>query len=168
MPSAAHCEAKKHSYRQTQDGVVISFVLHPNEVPESLTLAALGTRFMLAFAQIGDDEQPLSGAQAHGTGSVSAGEGTAGSPRPERVPFSKKPASVRAALLCRQFDFQAWVGQQKAEPGQTEKSCADFIRTKCGVFSRAKLDTDQTARLKWEMIESQYMADTGRIASPDR
>src|SRR3990167_6715521 len=56
---ALHCEAKKHAYRQTQDGVVVSFVLHPQEVPAGLATAPLGTRYMLALAEIGNDEQPI-------------------------------------------------------------------------------------------------------------
>jgi hypothetical protein len=60
--NAMHCEAKKHAFRQTQDGVVVSFVLHPQEVPSGLTLAALGTRYMLALVEIGDNDQPVAGA----------------------------------------------------------------------------------------------------------
>jgi uncharacterized OB-fold protein len=56
--SALHCEAKKHSYRQTQDGVVLSFVLHPQDVPSSLATAALGTRYILALVELNDDETP--------------------------------------------------------------------------------------------------------------
>jgi hypothetical protein len=56
--AAVHCEAKKHGYRQTQDGIVVSFVLHPEEIPDALATASLGTRYMLALVEIGEDEKP--------------------------------------------------------------------------------------------------------------
>lgn len=54
-----HCEVKLHALRKSKDGVVVSFTLHPQQVPDSLLMADFGTRFMLAFAQIGDDEKPI-------------------------------------------------------------------------------------------------------------
>ncbi len=54
--SAAHCEARKIAYRQSKEGVVISFVLHPNEIPDSVATAALGTRFLLALVELNDDD----------------------------------------------------------------------------------------------------------------
>ena len=64
LENAMHCEAKKHAYRQTQDGVVVSFVLHPHEVPDGLATAPLGSRYVLALVQIGDDEQPVNRKEA--------------------------------------------------------------------------------------------------------
>jgi len=53
--NASHCEVKKHALRQTQDGIVVAFVVHPSDVPASLQLAPLGTRYMLALVEIGED-----------------------------------------------------------------------------------------------------------------
>lgn len=56
--AALHCEAKKYAYRQNQDGVVVSFILHPTEIPKELATAAIGTRYVLALVEIADDEKP--------------------------------------------------------------------------------------------------------------
>jgi hypothetical protein len=61
---AVHCEAKKVAYRQTKDGLVVSFVIHPNDMPDALAVAPLGQRYMLAMAAIGDDEKPVDGIPA--------------------------------------------------------------------------------------------------------
>jgi hypothetical protein len=53
-----HVEAKKIAYRQSRDGLVVSFVIHPNDMPDALAVAPLGQRYMLALAAIGDDEKP--------------------------------------------------------------------------------------------------------------
>jgi uncharacterized OB-fold protein len=57
--AALNCEAKKYAYRQTKDGVVVSFVLHPNDVPNELASSQIGTRYVLAMVEIGDDEKPV-------------------------------------------------------------------------------------------------------------
>ena len=88
IPST-HCEAKKHGYRQTQDGIVVSFVLHPNEVPDDLVLAALGTRYMLVFTRIGDDEEPQ----------------VPEVKRPARA-FASLPRSQQAGILCGDETFR--------------------------------------------------------------
>jgi hypothetical protein len=54
-----HVEAKKIAYRQSRDGLVVSFVIHPNDMPDALAVAPLGQRYMLALAAIGDDERPI-------------------------------------------------------------------------------------------------------------
>jgi hypothetical protein len=54
-----HLEAKKLAYRQSRDGFVISFVVHPSDMPDALAVAPLGQRYMLALAAIGDDEKPI-------------------------------------------------------------------------------------------------------------
>ncbi len=50
-------EAKKYAYRQTKDGMVLSFVLHPDDVPKEMATAPIGQRYMLACAQIDDYER---------------------------------------------------------------------------------------------------------------
>lgn len=56
--NAVHCEAKKYAFRQNRDGVVLSFVLHPNDLPASIATAAIGTRYVLALVELNDDETP--------------------------------------------------------------------------------------------------------------
>jgi hypothetical protein len=80
----------------------------------------------------------------------------------------RKQPSVRAALLCRQVDFQMWVGEKSGQLGQTEESAAHWLRKSCGVFSRSTFDTDADARARFELLENQFLADTGRSASPER
>lgn len=56
--TALHCEAKFYAFRKTKEGTIVSFVLHPQEVPDELATANIGARFMLAMVEIGDDEKP--------------------------------------------------------------------------------------------------------------
>ena len=98
--TAAHCEAKLHGFRKTQDGIVVSFVLHPQDWPQALALDPLGTRYMLAVAQIGDDEQPVTGSSPSPAGDVAS-------------PVAPEGDENRGILHCRQCgdlrveDFEA-------------------------------------------------------------
>jgi len=56
---AIHFEAIKYAFRQNKEGVVISFVVHPNDLPDGMLTSAIGSRFMIALVEIGDDEQPI-------------------------------------------------------------------------------------------------------------
>jgi len=55
---AMNCEAKLYAFRKTREGTVVSFVIHPQEIPEGLATADIGARIMLAMVEIGDDERP--------------------------------------------------------------------------------------------------------------
>jgi len=107
---------------------VISFVLHPNEVPDDLALAPLGTRYMLALVRIGDDEEPQQPDE-----------------KPKRAarPFHTLPRPQQAGMMCNNQAFQQWVSKQHPA-GLTFPANADgsrkYILYVCGVVSRAHLD----------------------------
>src|SRR5689334_9280134 len=122
---ASHCEAKLHAFRKTQDGVVVSFVLHPAEVPERLALDPLGTRYMLALVAIGDDEQP------------------APEPAPEskhkaryRTSTQMEQARDRAAILCADPAFQDWYSGTR-----NEADTAAILRDDLLIASRSEIAT---------------------------
>ncbi len=144
MIPSSHCEAKKHAYRQTQDGIVVSFVLHPNEVPDDLALAALGTRYMLALSRIGDDEEPQEPEQKP--------------KRPVERWESMSPVK-QAAILCNDDQFQDW-----SAPGQPSFDGArNYILHECGITSRKHL-TAEGPRHAWAAMVAKFRADTGRTA----
>ena len=80
-------EAKKYAYRQTKDGMVLSFVLHPDDVPKEMATAPIGQRYMVACAQIDDHENPI---------------------RPRATTDAEK-ALARANLICRDETYIQWV-----------------------------------------------------------
>jgi len=161
MIEAVHCEAKKHAFRQTQDGVIISFVLHPQEVPPELALAPLGTRVMLAVAEIGDDEQPL---PAKGEERAKRVE-KAGSERTNDTKNNRaselgreryllgddgEKAVIRAALLAKNPRFQDYHGCL------SERDAADLIRAQCGVRSRREIASNEQAYNCFRDIEFEF------------
>lgn len=166
--NAIHCEAKKHAYRQTQDGVVVSFVLHPQEVPEGLAIAALGTRYMLALVEIGDDEKPKAGSSSGKTPAFEAESGgSSPSPAAKSKTWHELKASQQAGIRCNEPAFHKFlnegvrigaVGNQRAwsKPVTNTDEAAEAVRYLCAVNSRADLDKGTGTR--WGELESKYFA----------
>lgn len=150
-----HFEAKKHAYRQTQDGIVVSFVMHPNDIDAAFAVAPLGTRYMVAFAEIGDDEKALE------TPSLTperphviagnAGSIPASSPK-DRRPFTSLPLVQQAAIRCQDHEFQAFMACPSLEDA-TKK-----VRLFCGVTSRSELMPHSKAGKEWLRLEAEYQA----------
>jgi hypothetical protein len=139
---SAHFESRKWAYRQTKEGTVISFLVHPNDISTEMATAPLGTRYMVAFAQIGDDEQPTE------------------QPKPERPrqPWSSMSYAQRSGILRNDLRFMEWIGATTAESG------AEFIRKKCGVDSCSKIDGDKHAIERFDKMDYQFRVATGQIA----
>lgn len=169
---ASHCEAVKLSYRQTKDGLVVSFAIHPNDMPDDLATAALGTRYMLALAKIGDDEKPVAGSQP----TISDKPGDLGQAPPAakaRQRWDEMIPSKRAAILCGDPIFQEWItirNRNRYDPTENEDvrktDAATYLRRECGIHSRSELDRDDQALGKYATLETSYLVSVGRIAGP--
>jgi len=153
---AVYCEARKAAYRQTAQGLVVSFVIHPSDMPEPLAIAPLGTRYYLAVAEIGEDEQPV--------------ERPSRQERYRAAPPMEQ-ALLRAAALPRDAQFRAWVGYMRSgalnAPEATEKGAADYIREQCcNGASRTFIGEDQEAFEKFLSLELDYRIAIGQAAEP--
>lgn len=69
---------------------------------------------------------------------------------PARRPFDTLPATTRAAMLCDQSSFQVFLKVK------TKDEAAAKLRAHCGVKSRSEFNTDDTARMKFEMVEREF------------
>ena len=123
-------EAKKYAYRQPKDGMVLSFVLHPDDEPKEMATAPIGQRYMVACAQIDDHENPI---------------------RPRATTDAEK-ALARANLICRDETYIQWVRMNfyqwhvVDETLEDEEYAAEVIRFICGIDSRSELKTNPEAR----------------------
>lgn len=168
---AVHCEAKLHAFRRTQDGVVVSFVVHPSEVPQCLALDPLGSRYMIALAAIGDDEQPVAAPHASAAGIDRPASPSPPSPRAElgRHRYAQSDAAAkavtRAALLPKDVRFRKWAARGYDGIAILDHHmAAAFIREKCGVLSRREIGEQPTAYARFLQMEMQYLVDSGQIA----
>lgn len=180
---AVHCEARKVSYRQTKDGLVVSFVIHPQEMPDALAVAPLGQRYMLALAAIGDDEQPIPGAGAEADGRphaapTDASEGSSpsagASMRSEQGKARYAAASdmeralVRACRMPKNEQFRKFAAKDAWGGGQmTEAEAGQYIRDVCCAGeSRKLIAEDRDCYDAFVRMETSYLIEAGILAEP--
>jgi hypothetical protein len=138
---AVYFEAKKDSLAQRQSGEwKLAFTVQPGDVPTDLLKAAMGTRYMVALVEIGDDETPVE--------------------RPvEKPKDNPHKLSQQAAMLCGEGRFQAFLSAQcpNGFPYDDIES-ARRVRVLCRVDSRAELDANPEAAARWRNLKAEYEA----------
>ncbi len=151
--SEGHFEAKKHAYRQTQDGIVVSFVIHPNDVDSAFAVAPLGTRYMVGFAEITDapvvQPERTAALQAEAAGSIPA--------RVTKRKFAEMPYSQQAALRCNDAEFKEFLADEfPIAWGMNGEAPVATVRHVCQVESRTEFDKSGSAALEWQKVEELY------------
>jgi hypothetical protein len=146
MIDAQHFEVKKHAIRQTADGWVVSFVIHPNDMSADFAVDPLGTRYMMALAEISDDETPV---EVKENRKAIAKRTYDAKTAPER-------AVARAGMLAADGDFRHWLDATSRATMTDEGEAATYIRSACGVETRADLATNAVARKKLYQMVAAY------------
>lgn len=162
--NALHFEGVKAAYRQTKDGVVVSFVVHPHDVPDALATAALGSRYIVALVQVGDDEKPIPPAEKESN--PTSPIRTPARPRSDTDRAGAKrdwrdmKPSAQAAIRCGEAIFWAFMNEEHGYNIETKDEAAEAIRDKCGVISRKLLDLEQfhAHRVIWHQLDTSYLA----------
>lgn len=165
-------EAKKHAYRQTQDGVVVSFVVHPNDLNAGFAVAPLGTRYLLVVVQLGDDEEPIPPGASIPESAALASADADGAPRtnqPSAAPGGTKPQRTLAqyvGMRCNDKRFQKWVADQECTEAEQvdEEFAATWVRERCRVDTRTEIKPGTEAAKEWNKIEASFLADSGQMA----
>lgn len=138
--AAMHMEVKKDGLAQRQDGRwQLKVIIHPNDMPAALSLAAMGTRYMCAMVELDDDEQPV-----------------------ER-PAPEKPHSYaqRAGILCQEPGFRKFLCERQQFVGIAVLDldmAADELRQICGVTTRKDLIEGTPAGDKFRDLAAEYDA----------
>lgn len=168
----AAIEAKKYGLRQSKEGVILSFVLHPDDVTNAILLAPVGQRGMLAFVPIGDDEQPD---MAPDDAVPAASETAMDEPKEHRdraITKSERSkqayasasagerAVTRAVLLAKDQRFLDWVGVSD------DHEAAMVLRQSLGIQSRREIATNPDALNEFLALEERFRIDTHQEVDP--
>lgn len=130
-------EAVKYSMAQNKDGVKITLLIHPNEVPQDLMGAWIGDRFQVVMVRLNDDDTPS-------------------------LPTKKEDgdrAVAAAGYLCRDKRFQKFLSQSSYSLGDeidSEESASMVLREYLKIESRSDLRTNQAARHMFENIKNEF------------
>jgi hypothetical protein len=161
-----HFEAKKHAIRQTQDGWVVSFVVHPKDMTPEFAAAPLGTILMIGYAEVGESPLPEP-ALAPPAKPVKAPDSTKSERGKERYAQADdmERARTRASLLCKDMAFRRWIVRDIPEIAVASTDMAvDILRDEIGVKSRSEIASDERAYQAFLALETEYLQSQGRLA----
>ena len=117
-------EARKVALKQDRTGFILTLGLHPDEIPEELLRDFVGSRYACVLVRIQDDEMPMQ--------------------YDNRV--------QRAGMLCRNTEFQDFLGQSG------EDECANELCRRLSIGSRTELNGDRKAKMKFDVLLEEYEA----------
>jgi hypothetical protein len=119
---ALQFEARKVALKQDRTGYILTLALHPDEIPVELLRDFVGARYGCALVRIQDDESPTQ--------------------------YSNRVQ--QAGMLCRQEDFQAFLG------ATTEMRAAAELCKRCGIDSRSELNGNEDAQMAFDSMVLEF------------
>ena len=119
---ALQFEARKVALKQDRTGFILTLSLHPDEVPEEILRDFVGARYACAVVRIQDDESPT-----HYDNRVK-----------------------KAGMLCREEDFQFFLGTA------SEDEAATKLCKVCGIESRTELHGKANAQIIFDKLVATY------------
>lgn len=115
-------EARKVALKQDRSGFLLTLSIHPDELPEELFRDFVGARYGCAMVRIQDDESP--------------------------TPYNNRVQ--KAAILCRDMDFQEWLGVDK------EEAAVAALCSRLGIESRSELNGNKQAQAAFDALAKEY------------
>lgn len=133
-------EVIKQNMSQLKDGGwKVTFFIHPNDVPQHLLSSSPGQAYAMALVPINyDNPEPI------------FQDGYTKDSKP-RKKWHEMGITQRAALLCRNNDFQESMGALNPE------EAAQKLREYCGVKSRTEIEGNPEALSKYLNLESEFI-----------
>ena len=119
---ALQFEARKVALKQDRTGYILTLALHPDEIPVELLRDFVGARYGCALVRIQDDESPTQ--------------------------YSNRVQ--QAGMLCRQEDFQEFLG------ATTEMRAAAELCKRCGIISRSELNGNEEAQMAFDSLVLEF------------
>lgn len=132
--SAISFEAIKVSMRQSKDGVMVTFAIHPNDQTNDLLIHPVGSRYQVALVQLDDEGQPIE----------------------PRSRSEGKHAVEASGMLCKSMEFQSWLYRTGAILQATEEDAVQYIHSYCGVASRSQIGDNVEARRLFDALRLRF------------
>lgn len=160
MTTAIDCTAKLCAFRKTRDGVVASFVIHPNEVPEKLQTDPIGTSYVMVLVEV-DDATGQPKEVMPNEQSQHKRPDTSPRPLPDKPAGGAKKGwddmspAQQAGILCNDPAFRKFMteGTNYADDMPTVK---ELVCIYCDVTSRREILPSTHAEEQWDDIVDRY------------
>ena len=128
-------EAIKTALRQTKDGISITLVIHPNDIPRDLINDSIGSRYMVGMGRLNDQDEI----------------------EETEAMREARQMVVSCGAFCRQFDFQQWLFENGHAEFMSEKGAAEAVRHLLKIKSRSELKDNEDAQQRWSILRGLYI-----------
>lgn len=125
---ALQFESRKVALKQDRTGFVLTLSIHPDEIPVELLRDFVGARYACALVRIQDDESPTE--------------------------YNNRVQ--KAGMLCRDRSFQVFLYEMKVTNKKDEDSAADAVCAYCQISSRAELNGNREAQMRFDLLIKEY------------
>lgn len=134
--NAIQVEVVKVAMIQDKSGYIMRIALHPNDDIGPLISAPVGARFVAAFVEVDERQQPV-------------------------VRKSTNTQVMQAGMLVQQPAFRDWMHSRGYASGTDEDSCLAGLYALLGISSRAQLADSEEASNKWDRIYREFVGSRG-------
>jgi len=168
---AVNFEARKIAYRQSKEGMVLSLVIHPNEMPDAVATAGLGQRYVVALVALSDDDTPLSpakgGANQKAQAQAQNSDPTHIAPRSpateggaRKRDWNELSPAQQTGMLCHDPTFVRFLIEEIEHDFSVTcpEDAATIVRQQCGVKTRADIVPGTDAATKWSRLYGRFLA----------
>jgi len=128
-------EAIKYALRQNKEGVAITLVVNPNDIPRDLLNDDIGQRYMIGMGKISDGEEIIEGDNAR----------------------EARRLLISCGALCRDSDFQRWIEDNGFAMEASEEAAAASVRGLLKVKSRSEIKTDEEALNRFKRLRDLFI-----------
>lgn len=129
-------EGLKVALKQDANGYMLTVKIHPDEIPEALLRDFVGARYQIVMVRLDDNDQPMQ--------------------RPQRTQVRNHTLSNKAAILCKDTNFQKFLVESGLAWDVSERAAASFIKETCSVESRSQLDSNDEAAETFKQIAKEF------------
>lgn len=134
--NAIQVEIVKVAMTQDKNGYIMRIALHPSDDIAPLISAPVGARFVAAFVEVDEHQQPV-------------------------VRKKSSPQVMQAGMLVQQQPFRDWMHASNYASGTDEGSCLAGLYNLLGITSRSQLADNEDARNKWDRIYKEFVGTRG-------
>jgi hypothetical protein len=159
------CDAIMIGYRKsTKDGLVVSFAIHPNDMPDELAIADLGSQWRMQLVPLDehgnpdtDRVEPPPARSVRGVGGAQPRKLPAAAPAPRTFNLAN-----HIGMLCANNRFHRFLEDDFPDRwsflnnGTPDKKAAEIVRSLCDVSSRAHIESNPNAYNKWQQVVARY------------
>jgi len=152
------CDAIKIAYRQSRDGFVVSFAIHPQDMPADLANADIGSQWQLKLVPL--DEHGNAEKEVMEKPSPLTTPAAPAVPLERARPgkrWSEMKLGQQAAIRCGEPAFWKYLSEKCDYPAVDSKDdAAQAVRELCNVATRRDIGADEFSTQAWKNLDDGY------------